>query len=274
MLPSDHKPVTADKQHDAHSFRGDEPIVKRSAGRPAKAAAAARPARGRAKRGTAGTDRRIYDSVFTAVMSQRLAPGTKLTEATFCDLFKVSRTIVRKALQRLAHEHIVELRPNRGAVVARPTPQETREIFVARRAVEAAVVPLAVERATRAQITRLRQLVREEDAALHRGDRADWIRLGGEFHLLLAEVAGNKVLLRYLTELVSRCSLIIALYESPGSIPCASDEHNELIDLIAAGETRRAVDRMGQHLLAIERKLRLKDEEDAIDLAQILGVSA
>lgn len=228
----------------------------------------------KSRRGTAGADRRIYDSVFNAVMSQRLPPGTKLTEATFCELFKVSRTIVRKALQRLAHEYIIELRPNRGAIIARPTPHETREIFIARRAIEAAVVPLAIERATRAQIAKLRQLVKDEDAALHRGDRADWIRLGGEFHLALAEVAGNKVLLRYLTELVSRCSLIIALYETPGSIPCASEEHNELIDLMAEGETRKAVEKMGQHLLAIERKLKLEDEEDAIDLARILGVEA
>lgn len=245
-----------------------------------KSAKSSKPARGgeeraaKVKRGTAGADRRIYDSVFSAVMSQRLPPGTKLTEATFCELFKVSRTIVRKALQRLAHEYIIELRPNRGAIIARPTPQETREIFIARRAIEAAVVPLAVERATRQQIARLRQLVKEEDAALHRGDRTDWIRLGGEFHLALAEVAGNKVLRRYLTELVSRCSLIIALYESPGSIPCASEEHNELIDLIVEGETRKAADRMDRHLRAIEQKLKLEDEEGAIDLAQILGVEA
>ena len=138
-----------------------------------------------------GTDRRIYDAVFNAVMSHRLPPGTKLTESTFCELFKVSRTIVRKALQRLAHEHIVELRPNRGAIVARPTPQETREIFIARRAVEAAIVPLAVARATRAQVVRLRQLVKDEGAALRRGDRPDWIRLGGEFHLMLEDGEEN-----------------------------------------------------------------------------------
>ncbi len=232
------------------------------------------PVHAKSKRGMSGTDRRIYDSVFNAVMSHRLPPGTKLTEATFCELFKVSRTIVRKALQRLAHEHIVELRPNRGAIVARPTPQETREIFIARRAVEAAIVPLAVARATRAQVVRLRQLVKEEEAALRRGDRPDWIRLGGEFHLMLAQTAANKILLRYLTELVSRCSLIIALYESPGSIPCASEEHNELIDLIVEGEARKAADRMDRHLRAIERKLKLEDGEENPDLAAMLGVTA
>src|SRR5258708_23058690 len=230
--------------------------------------------RAKAKRGMSGTDRRIYDSVSNAVMSQRLPPGTKLTESTFCELFKVSRTIVRKALQRLAHEPIIELRPNRGAIVARPTPQETREIFVARRAVEAAIVPLAVARATRPQVARLRQLVKEEEAALQRGDRPGWIRLGGEFHLMLAEAAANKVLLRYLAAPRSRCSLIIPLYQKPARRPCASAAHNELIDLIAGGEGRKAAERMDRHLLAIERKLKLDDEEESIDLARVLGVTA
>jgi DNA-binding GntR family transcriptional regulator len=265
-----HDPALVDAARNAK----DSKSLKQSGKKTTKSVRDAAQGRDQARRRTAGADRRIYDSVFSAVMRQRLPPGTKLTEATFCKLFKVSRTIVRKALQRLAHEHIIELRPNRGAIVAQPTPQETREIFVARRAVEAAIVPLATERATRPQIARLRSLVREEEAAFHRGDRTDWIRRGGEFHLILAEVAGNKVLLRYLTELVSRCSLIIALYESPGSIPCASEEHNELIDLIAGGETRKAVDGMDRHLLAIERKLKLEDGQDSIDLAQILGVEA
>src|SRR5882757_4238054 len=67
------------------------------------------PAKPAAKRGSGIVDQKIYDSVLKAVMSQRLPPGTKLTEASLCELFAVSRTIVRKAIQRLAHDHILEL---------------------------------------------------------------------------------------------------------------------------------------------------------------------
>ena len=82
------------------------------------------------KRGMSDVDKKIYDSVFNAVMNQRLPPGTKLTEAHFCELFKVSRTIVRKALQQLSHAHIVVLKPNHGASIASPTPQETRKYLL------------------------------------------------------------------------------------------------------------------------------------------------
>ena len=76
-----------------------------------------------AKRGITAVDLRIYRAVVSAVMSHRLPPGTRLGEADFCELYQVSRTTVRKALQRLAHDHIIELRPNRGAVVASPSPK-------------------------------------------------------------------------------------------------------------------------------------------------------
>ncbi|MBV8633820.1 MAG: GntR family transcriptional regulator [Burkholderiaceae bacterium] len=230
---------------------------------------AAKPA---GKRGTGGVDRKIYDSILRAVIGQRLPPGTKLTETSLCELFSVSRTTVRKAIQSLAHDHIVELRPNRGATIAQPTPAETREIFAARRAVEAAIVPLAIRHAGAAQIQRLRHVVKEEHASFHAGDHANWIRLGGEFHIMIGEAGGNSVLLRFLRELVSRCSLIIALYQTPGRTSCPNDEHERLIDAIAARDEVHAVALMEQHLLDIERNLHLRDEEPEVDLADILGL--
>lgn len=233
------------------------------------AASAARPV---GKRGTGIVDQKIYDSILKAVVSQRLPPGTKLTETSLCEVFSVSRTIVRKAIQRLAHDHILELRPNRGAIIAQPTPSETREIFAALRAIEAALVPMSVKNATPAQILKLRQIVKDEHASFHAGDYAKWIRLGGEFHILIAESANNAVLTRFLRELVSRCSLIIALYQAPGKTSCPNDEHEQLIDAIAAGDATGAVMMMEQHLLDIERNLHLNDDQREVDLAEILGL--
>ena len=226
---------------------------------------------GDARRKTTGVDQRIYDSVYGAVMRHRLPPGTKLTEASLCELFHVSRTLVRKALLRLAHDHILELRHNRGAVVASPSPQDTREIFAARRAIEAAIVPLVVERAGKADIGRLRQHVRDEHAAFDKGDRSTWIHLTGAFHLALADLAGNAVLRRYLGELVSRCSLIIALYDPPQRAFCDNHEHDGLIDALAKGNAGAAVQLMDRHLRMIEEGLRLDELPQEINLAEILA---
>lgn len=239
----------------------------------AKRKPAAKPARatGAPKRGTTAIDMRIYKAVFNAVMSQRLPPGTRLGETEFCELYEVSRTTVRKALQRLAHDHIIELRPNRGAIVASPTPEEAQEIFAARSAIEREIMPMVVRNATPEAIRRLRQALDDEHQAFHEGDRPNWIRLGGEFHILLAELAGNRVLLRFLTELVSRCSLIIALYESPGSAMCEDDEHKRLVTLIEKGKAEEASALMEKHLQEIEQRLRLGAPGKKVSLAEALA---
>lgn len=223
------------------------------------------------KRGETAVDLRIYRAVVNAVMSHRLPPGTRLGEADFCELYQVSRTTVRKALQRLAHDHIIELRPNRGAVVASPSPREARDVFAARRALEREIVPLVVKNATPASLRAIRAAMEAEEQARSKGDRASWIRLGGEFHLLLAELSGNAVLHRFMSELVSRCSLIIALYETPGAPMCGNDEHGDLIALIEAGQVARAVDLIEHHLLEIEARLDLGESDRKVNLAQALA---
>jgi DNA-binding GntR family transcriptional regulator len=247
------------------------PPGKRKSGKPADPAGGTPAADPKLKRGTTAIDLRIYRAVVNAVMSHRLPPGTHLGEADFCELYQVSRTTVRKALQRLAHDHIIELRPNRGAVIASPTPQEARDIFAARRAVEREIVPLVISKATPESLHQIRAALEAEDQARRNGDRANWIRLGGEFHILLAELAGNQVLLRFMAELVSRCSLIIALYESPGASMCENDEHQDLATLIEQGKVKEATHLIEHHLLEIEGRLRLGEPERRINLAEALS---
>jgi DNA-binding GntR family transcriptional regulator len=238
----------------------------------ASAAAAAEAASAELITGLNDNESRIYRSVFESVMNQRIAPGTKLPEQALCALFDVNRATVRKVLQRLAHDHIVDLRPNRGAVVAAPTPEETRQIFEARQQLEAAVVPLVAQRITKAEIGQLRKQLKEEHAALHRADQPAWARLASGFHLRLAELSGNAILHRYLHELISRCSLIVALYEPPGNAACEHEEHARIVDHIEAGESAKAVKVMHDHLLDLEQRICLDKPQSEKSLAQMLGL--
>ncbi|EJN07126.1 GntR family transcriptional regulator [Herbaspirillum sp. YR522] len=215
---------------------------------------------------------RIYNSVFDSVMSQRLAPGTKLPEAALCELFGVGRTVVQKALQKLAHEHIVELRPNRGAVVAMPTPEQTREIFEARRALESAIMRLAVDNATRADLARLRRQLKEEHEVMHSYAQTHWARLASSFHMRVAELSRNPTLQRYLGELVSRCSLIVALHEPAGYAACEHDEHTLIVDLIERGDVEGAVAAMDGHLRSLEEHIHLVSSKSGNNLARMLGM--
>ena len=82
----------------------------------------------------------IFDRILQAVLEHRLPPGTKLVEDRLAELFDTSRAQVRDVLARLADEGVVTIIPNRGACIASPTAEETREVFEARRLIEPALV--------------------------------------------------------------------------------------------------------------------------------------
>lgn len=215
---------------------------------------------------------RIYRAVFESVMNQRLQPGTKLPEHQLCELFGVNRSVVRKVLQRLAHDHIVQLRPNRGAIVAMPSIEETRQIFEARRGLEAVIVRLAAARVTKADVADLRRRLQAEHEAMHRADQPAWARLASSFHLKLGELSGNPILLRYLAEMISRCSLIVALYQPPGNASCEHDEHERIVDAIERGDGDTAVALMDQHLGELERHVAVRPQTPEPSLAALLGL--
>ncbi|CAE6912777.1 MULTISPECIES: GntR family transcriptional regulator [Pseudomonas] len=222
--------------------------------------------------GRSGTqDDIVYAHIFDAILEQRLAPGTKLSEEALGEIFGVSRTIIRRSLSRLAHEGVVLLRPNRGAVVASPSVDEARQIFYARRMVERAITELAVQHATADQLTELRQMVEDEQTSFSRGDRGAGIRLSGEFHLKLAEAAKNAPLTSFQRSLVSQTSLIIAQYESGSRSHCSYDEHNQLIDAIEARDTAKAVSLMMHHMDHIDSKLNLDEESASDDLHAVFS---
>lgn len=215
----------------------------------------------------------IYERILGAIVEQVLPPGTKLGEEQLCEIFAVSRSVIRRVLFRLAGEHVVELVPHRGAFVAEPSPEAAREVFAARRLLEAHVVRELQRIGLQCdQVARLRRHLARERAAHARADRRAVIRLSGELHLLFAELAGNRVILRFLRELVSRTSLIIAIYEAPGVPCCPSDEHAALIEAIIGGRGEPA---MRAHLEDIEARLRLDRAPPVVlDLRDALAAPA
>ncbi|MEX2453600.1 MAG: GntR family transcriptional regulator [Rhodospirillaceae bacterium] len=213
----------------------------------------------------------IYDQVFGAILEQRLLPDTKLTEKDLCEVFGVSRTIIRKVLLRLSLDKVVELRPNRGAVIAAPRVDEVREIFEARRLLEDGIVAEASRKCTAADAEMLRDIAQREHDCIHAGDNSGAIRLSGEFHVRLAGIAGNRPLRDLLRQLVAQTSLAIARYVPPGRGMCADDDHDRLIRAIEAGEAGDSRRIMREHLLECERRLNLDTPETTSDLHMVFA---
>lgn len=216
----------------------------------------------------------IRARILEAIFERRLAPGEKLTEERLAALFGVSRTVVRQALGRLAQDGIVELHPNRGAFVAAPSRTDARHVMAARAVVEPEVVRAACDCGTHG-LERLRRHIRSEDEVRAADDRASLVRLTGEFHVVLAEVAGNPVFVRLLTELQALSSLSILLYARGERSACPAGEHGEIVAAIARGEAEEAARLMREHIAHVAADMELSEPPDrALGLAQALGFSS
>ena len=225
--------------------------VVRSAGKPGKARASA------AEAPSASTTQRIVESITAAIGERRLMPGTKLAEQKIADIFKVSRTLVRQALNQLSRDKLVTLEPARGARVAEPSVEEARQVFEVRHMLEAAMVKRAATELTTAQIGELRSHLHDEQAAVQRTDVSGRTRLLADFHVVLARMLGNEVLAEMLADLVTRSSLIALMYQSAHSAEHSFDEHVAIVDALEKRDARAAVRLMDDHLHNVERNLKL-----------------
>ncbi len=207
-----------------------------------------------------------------AIIEQALKAGTKLPEDEIGRHFSMSRTLVRAVLAKLQAQGLVDTYHKRTATVAQPSLEEAHDAFAVRRALEREVIKSIIKRWNPSIEKGLQEHVTEEEAAHAKGDVRLSTRLAGEFHLKLAELSGNTLLERYLSELVSRCSLILAMYSRPHSSECAISEHSALIAALRGGDVAVAEQLMDEHLSSVESRA-LFDEEAPVepDLGSILS---
>ncbi|MCW5635304.1 MAG: GntR family transcriptional regulator [Rubrivivax sp.] len=211
----------------------------------------------------------IYEKIYVAILEHRLHPGTKLVEERLAEIFGVSRARIREVLARLAHEQVVDIVPQRGAYVAKPTIEQALDVFEARRLIEPAVLRRLIENLTPEKLARLRAHAELEVDARRRDDKRAVIRLSGEFHSLAAELAGNTALARSMRELSVLTCLMIFLYDAPTSTSCRADEHAQIIDAIGKRDAPRAERLMLEHLEHIESSMKLETTAVEVDLEAI-----
>ena len=197
----------------------------------------------------------LYPRLFDAILEQRIAPASRFTEDSLKQMFGVSRADVRRALTQLAHEHIIVLRANHRPRVAELDAEHTRQTLHARRLAESTLVRLACQRPSVEGLKRLRALIERERQAVELGQRGTAIRLSGEFHLQLAQMAGNAPLAHFLRSLVPLTSLAIARSSRNTHSCCVWQEHGALVMAVECGDAAKAGLLMNRHLNHLEQTL-------------------
>jgi DNA-binding GntR family transcriptional regulator len=194
----------------------------------------------------------LYSRIFDAILEQRILPGSRFTEDSLGQMFDVRRSEVRNVLTRLSHQQIIVLRTHHRPQVATPDLEQTRQTLHARRLAETTLVRLACQQPLPQDLKRLRALIESERQCTARGPA---IRLSGEFHLQLAEMAGNAPLAHFLCSLVPLTALAIAQFDTPAEGYCDWQVHEGILDAVERGDALKAETLLNRHLDHLEETL-------------------
>lgn len=178
---------------------------------------------------------RVIERVRDLIVDGRLGPGARLVEKDLAELLGVSRGPVREALQQLANEGWVDLRPHHGAFVHRPNMAEIADFFLVRGLIESEAsrrAALTPDNGTRTEaIAGLRRIIKEGRAALCPRDPEALVRMNNDFHRAVLEMSDSPAL----CEIWGMISRRVRWYYAPTTIPRAQDawnEHDQILEAI------------------------------------------
>ncbi|WP_308817362.1 GntR family transcriptional regulator [Pseudonocardia alni] len=191
----------------------------------------------------------VFDQLWQKITSLELAPGERLNEAHLCAELGVSRTPLREAVRMLMSEDLVQQLPNGGTIVRPLDPDHVDQVYRARSALEQVIARQACERITDEQIHRLESVHRANQELVEFPEAV--LRLGADFHNLIADISGNEVCRRLLAQLRGHTLRYRALSnEVPGRLDAVFAEHTELIQAFRDRDADRAADIMDRHVTA------------------------
>ena len=199
---------------------------------------------------------RICDVLKHRILTCAIPPGQRLLEKALCAELGVSRTPLREALNRLAHERLVTLTPFRGYVVTPLTVEDIRSLCELRRIVECEATALAAERATPEEIEELARLAELKYTAGQRDTYEDYLRANSAFHLALVRCAHNQRLESIVMLVLDQLQRPMYLGLDIGLDPVAATaEHVEKVAAIRAHDPAAARRLAAEHMAGTERRV-------------------
>ncbi|MHA6625719.1 GntR family transcriptional regulator [Pseudonocardia sichuanensis] len=202
---------------------------------------------------------RTYEAVKSAILVNRLPPGTPLSVPELARQLGVSRSPVREAVQRLIYDGLATHAPNRGAEVSRVDIDDLRQLYLVREQLEGLAARLATEHLDADSLAGLREILAEHEAALATSSGEDilaHIDLDRRFHRTLRELAANPHLTAALEPMAGRSHFALhSLWRSPDAPRLALDEHRQIVEAMVAGDPELAAEAARRHIARLRTRL-------------------
>ncbi len=199
------------------------------------------------------TNRSLHDQVVSRVrdliIEGVLEPGSRIDEASLIDELGVSRTPFREALRTLAAEGLLIVRPSKGSVVRKLTPEDVFAMLEVLGHLEQLAGELACERASDQEIKALVDLHNRMLVHYRARDRMPYYKLNQEFHSRLTELSKNDTLQEMQRNLQARLKRIRYIgNQRPDSWAGAVEDHEVMVSALKARDGKRLGQAMAQHI--------------------------
>ena len=194
-------------------------------------------------------EEQTYERLEEDILGGYYKNGEALTELSLCARFGVSRTPVRSALHRLAEEGLVTIKPNRGAVVVGITVNDLIETYRIRTRLEGIASAMAATRITPEEIKRLRESIELSEYYIGKQDAEHLKELDTEFHSIIYDASGNRMLSKILSELHKNIKTYRKLSLTvPGRLERSTEEHRDILEALVRGDGAEADRLTSQHV--------------------------
>ena len=193
--------------------------------------------------------RQIYEILRTRILSTELPPGSSINERYLAEALGVSRTPIREAIRRLSNDGLISIIPNVGTSVSQFDTSRVREFCQIRTAFECLAIEAAVGNFSSSDDRKLVQLIEDQDRTIDRGDMISNIAIDSEFHNVIMELSGYKVipdfLQRAMGEILRARHMSVKL---PGRLREPITEHRAIVKALRSGNPKDCAAAMKDHL--------------------------
>lgn len=190
-----------------------------------------------------------YEYILNMIMTKQLMPGERIPEAKIAKEFGISRSPVRDAMKRLANEGLIRIYPGRFAQVAEYDENAFRDIGTLRVALDTMSVKLALLYGSQLDFIRLKEIAQNCMDAKQKNNYTLRRKLDSDFHLELARMSQNKLLLKFQNELYLRVQFLILHF--PNEVEderCHLEQHLEIAEALSAHDEEKALSTIQNHL--------------------------
>lgn len=198
----------------------------------------------------------IADRLRRMVITEELTPGTIVSEAYLSEMLGCTRTPLRRALQQLSHEYLVDIPPRRGVLIPQLSVVDYQQLSEAQLFVGVDLVDLVAERIDDLQLEQLRRTIERQEKCSREGEFYELTTLDDRFHTLIAEATGNRYFSGFSHQVQSSLSrFTYRAYKATNGADLSIEEHYEIVEALELRDPELATSRTKKHIAEASKRV-------------------